>query len=150
MFHSILVAVDGSEACRFAVGQAAQQARTDGARLTVLTVAHLRRTPGMPESARVRVQLDLEDDARALLEDALAEIPEDVPVDTRVAWGSVEQAILAEIVAGRHDLLVLGSRGRGRVASLLGSVGAGMLRSCPVPVLIAHAPSVEPAPRLAD
>lgn len=142
MFRSILVAVDGSEEGRFAVAQAARLARADGARLTVLTVLGLRRTPGMPEYARVRIRLDLEDEARALLEDALADVPEDIPTDARVAWGGVEEEILAEVEAHGHDLLVVGSRGRGRVrASLLGSIGLAMLRRCPVPVLIAHAPS---------
>ena len=141
-FTGILVAVDGSEGCRSALEQAVALARADGARLTLMTAASLRRIPGQPESARVRIQLDLAEHAQAILDDALADVPEDLAVDTLLAWGGVEGAILAEAGSGRHDLLVLGSRGRGLLrASLLGSVGLAMLSRSPVSVLIARPPN---------
>jgi nucleotide-binding universal stress UspA family protein len=141
-FRSILVAIDESSSCRFALEQAVDLARVDGARLTVMTAVNLRRVLGQPESARVRIQLDLAEHAQAFLDDAMWDIPDDVPVDTLMTLGGVEAAILAEIESGRHDLLVLGSRGLSPLrATLLGSVGLAMLWRCPVSVLIARPPA---------
>jgi nucleotide-binding universal stress UspA family protein len=144
-FSRILVAVDGTEESEFALMQAADIARAEGATLTVLTVISVRRTPGMPESALVRLQCDAVEFGRSVLDDALARVAGSATTSIRLVWGQVEPAILAEIETGSHDLLVIGSRGRGTVrATLLGSVGYAMLRRATIPVLIAR----PPAPRL--
>ena len=55
------------------------------------------------------------------------------------------ESVLREAATGKHDLLILGSRGRGVTRSaLLGSLGRDMLRLSPLPVLIVG-PSAEPS-----
>ncbi len=52
----------------------------------------------------------------------------------------IRTALLRQIEAGHHDLVAMGSRGRGAVRSaLLGSVSHYILNHSPVPVLIVHA-----------
>jgi nucleotide-binding universal stress UspA family protein len=49
-------------------------------------------------------------------------------------------ALIRQIKEGHHDLVVMGSRGRGAVrAALLGSVSHYVLHHSRVPVLIVHA-----------
>lgn len=141
-FARVLVAIDGSDESVSALEQAADLAAMEGAALTVVTVTSVHRSPGMPESALVRIRLDAEEYARSVLDDALERVAGRTLADSRLAWGRAETAILAEIEAGGHDLLVLGSRGRGALrATLLGSLGYAMLRRCGVPVLIARPPA---------
>jgi nucleotide-binding universal stress UspA family protein len=141
-FSRILVAVDGSPESHAALALAADLALTELAPLTLMTVIGVTRIVGMPESALVRLELDYAEYARDLLDAAQAMLPHGLSVDTRVGWGAVDAAILAEVERGGHDLVALGSRGRGMGrATLLGSTGLGMLRRCPVPVLIARPPA---------
>jgi nucleotide-binding universal stress UspA family protein len=142
----ILVAVDGSAESWIAFEEALDLCHGCGARLTVITVAAgIRRAPGMPESAAVRLRADAAEHARELLHEALAAVPVGVAVELRCVWGQVVPSLLEEVERGGHDLLVLGSRGRGMVRSaVLGSTGYPMLSRCPVPVLVARS-----RPRLA-
>jgi nucleotide-binding universal stress UspA family protein len=49
----------------------------------------------------------------------------------------IERALLHEAREGDHDLVILGSRGRGPIRSaFFGNVGRTMLRRGPLPVLI--------------
>jgi nucleotide-binding universal stress UspA family protein len=139
MIRSILVAIDGSAESWAALEYAVDLAHGCGASLTVITVCAYRRAPGMPESAEVRVREDAAGDARSPLREAISAVPVGVAVQVRTAWGQVVPALLEEVEKGAHDLVVLGSRGRGRVrGTLLGSTGYAMLARCPVPVLVAR------------
>jgi nucleotide-binding universal stress UspA family protein len=74
------------------------------------------------------------------LDEALAVLPGDVRAAPKVLIGRPAEEIVKEVGAGKHDLVVIGSRGRGEVKSLfLGSVSLQVSQACPVPVLIVHA-----------
>jgi nucleotide-binding universal stress UspA family protein len=61
-------------------------------------------------------------------------------VTSRLGHGDPATAILAIAADGVHDLIVMGSHGRGRIhRALLGSVSERVLREAPVPVLLMRA-----------
>jgi nucleotide-binding universal stress UspA family protein len=142
MFRNILVAIDGSADADRALGHAIDLARCEHAKLTVFSAVpapppFAYTTPGAAALA------DLGEQARAeteqLMRDALERVPNEVSVTSVVKSEPAKPALLAQIVAGRHDLVVMGSRGRGAVrAALLGSVSHHVLHHSDVPVLIVH------------
>src|SRR5207302_3629304 len=87
---------------------------------------------------------DAEAKAEAILSHARDRVPDDVSVTTVLTKDPVMPALISQIETGRHDLVVVGSRGRGAVRSaLLGSVSHYVLHHSPVPVLIVHARATE-------
>jgi len=137
MFLNILVGVDGSESSLRALEHAVGLARAGNSRLTLLTVAP-------PVSSYVTLAgvspQDMEDDldrwAGRILEQAEEMIPADVIAHRIQARGHAGPEIVAELERGGYDLVVLGSRGRGRAQeSLFGSVNAYVHFHTNVPVL---------------
>lgn len=140
MFRSVLVAVDGSDHAERALGEAVDLARAQGAALTVITVVT---PPPMPVLAGPyavplpRDEEELEQEGQAILERAVASVPEDLPVATAVYRGSAGPIIVERLVEGGYDLVAVGSRGRGAIRSLfLGSVSHYVLHHSPIAVLI--------------
>jgi nucleotide-binding universal stress UspA family protein len=71
----------------------------------------------------------------------------DVGVCTLLLEGPPAKRIVERVREGRHDLVVMGSHGRGRLGSaLLGSVSQQVVQHSPVPVLAIHGPREEPSP----
>ena len=141
MFRSILVAIDGSPAAAAALTHAIELGRDEGARLTLITVvpAHRWLLPS-PYIAPVPTEEELERQAQEIVDEAERRVPDDVPVSTCVRRGPVLDAILARIECAEHDLVVVGSRGRGPAGSLLlGSLSLALSRRSPVPVLVVRA-----------
>lgn len=144
MFRNILVAIDGSPDAQQALVQAVDLANREHARLTILssvptppTIAYS--SVGAAEVLAKSVQ-DGEREAAELLMQALENVPESVSVSTIASTKPARMAILSQIKEGNHDLVVMGSRGRGAVRSvLLGSVSHDVLHHSSVPVLIVHA-----------
>jgi nucleotide-binding universal stress UspA family protein len=139
MFRSILVAVDGSRDADEALAQAIDMAEAEHTRLTLITA--------VPE---VQVAATLGPGAAGLIEDprpaaeatlraARDRVPADLPVTTILTEKPIRMALIKQIEEGNHDLVVMGSRGRGALRSaLLGSVSHYVLHHSRVPVLIVH------------
>jgi nucleotide-binding universal stress UspA family protein len=148
MFTSILVGIDRSQHAQVALTQAADIARTQKASLTVL-VAYSTLMPWgpvapLPQSAVDEFVAGVRSDAQAIADEANSAIPAEVSAEILVVDAAPAQAILDQTAAGHHDLIVVGSRGRGDAGSfLLGSVSHAVLSHSRVPVLIVHVPSVE-------
>ena len=146
MFRNILVPLDGSAPAEHALGEAIDLATATGARLTLMTtvpdlsafVAGGAAASGSDVTALVQ---DSERAHQSLLDDAQGRVPDGLVADTVVAHGIPAQAIVNQVRTGAHDLVVMGSRGRGDVTSLLlGSVSHSVLNTSPAAVLIVHGP----------
>ena len=150
MFLNILVAVDGSEHGAAALRTATQLADEEHARLTVLTAV-----PPAPAFAQITAAgaaalADVEElmgDAGKRIRRQVEELPRDLSVTSLVVAGHADEVILERLREGNHDLLVMGTRGLGRVGSaLLGSVSQSVLHQAEVPVLVVHAPKAGASP----
>lgn len=142
MFLNILVAVDGSPHAVRALDEAADLARAYHARLTLISVASRTawRLAAGPYAGLLPTQEDADREAEATLRAARERIGDDMPVTTIVGQGHTTAAILKAADEGTHDLIVMGSRGRGgAAAALLGSVSHDVLHHSRIPVLIVHA-----------
>jgi nucleotide-binding universal stress UspA family protein len=156
MFRDILVAVDGSPDAGQALAQAIDLADSQHARLTLFSA--LAAPPavayaGVSGEVAAALIRDAETESESILRCAVELVPDDVSVSTILSSEPVRPALLREIKEGRHDLVVMGSRGRGAVRSvLLGSVSHYVLHHSPVPVLIVHAAPKpdEPAPSVSN
>ncbi len=143
MFHNILVAVDGSPDAEEALTQAIDLAESEHTRLTLITgVQKLPTTAYMGLSGAPLAALDANNRswAETVLRRARDRVPDDLPVTTILTDQPIRAALLEQIDRGRHDLIAMGSRGRGAVrAALLGSVSHFVLNRSPIPVMIFHA-----------
>jgi nucleotide-binding universal stress UspA family protein len=138
----ILVGVDFSRESLGALRAARALAAKEGGRITV---AHVRPTSNM-RAAVVEERGDLLRKPAAGLSDAIADHYA-LRLDRLRRPGSGERVLLLRGVAAQalcrearrgYDLLVLGSRGRGRVAAfLLGSTVRTVIVRSPIPVLVA-------------
>jgi nucleotide-binding universal stress UspA family protein len=142
MFHNILVAVDGSVGAAEALTQAIDLAEREHTRLTLMTgVGELspavylmagEQTGHLIENARAQ--------AEAILRQARDRVPDDLPVTTILTGQPIRIALIRRIKEGHHDLVVMGSRGRGAVrAALFGSASHYVLNHSSVPALIVRA-----------
>jgi nucleotide-binding universal stress UspA family protein len=137
VFLNILVAVDGSPSSQRALEHAVDLARSGNARLTLMTVAPpvssyvtLARVP--PDA----MAAELEKWASDVLGDAARRVPEDVLAHRVQAVGHAGPEILKELKRGGYDLVVLGTRGRGRAQEgVFGSVNASLHFNARVPIL---------------
>jgi nucleotide-binding universal stress UspA family protein len=142
VFTSILVGLDGSESSRRALADAVELARLAGrgkATLTLMTVA----PPVAAYAALARINTpreigeELDRWATEVLDAAAATVPRGVAFDRVQVRGHAGPEIIKELRKGRHDLVVLGSRGRARTQEvLLGSVAGHVHFHSRVPLLI--------------
>jgi nucleotide-binding universal stress UspA family protein len=154
MFHNILVAVDGSADARQALRHAIDLAQCEHSRLTLMTgVAQPPPITFAATAAALPAAMEgAEAEAQRILRAARDQVPGDVSVTTVLSAQPIRSALMHQIANGRHDLIIMGSRGRGAVRSaLLGSVSHYILHHSAIPVLIVHAERAsdrDPAPDL--
>lgn len=137
MFERILLAVDGSEHAVRAAKVAADLARRLESELRIVAaydpIPPFLGEPNMQEAINARLE-----DAQTILnkaETAVGEVPGGV--HSEMIEGSPAEAIIEVAKIRRSDLIVMGSRGRGRLAGLLlGSNSQKVVSHAPCPVLI--------------
>jgi nucleotide-binding universal stress UspA family protein len=143
MFRNILVAIDGSPDADQALTQAIDLAESERARLTIFSAVV---TPpaaayiGGGGDVAATLARSAEAETEAMLQAAVQRVPPTVSVGIVQSSEPVRPALVHQIKNGHHDLVAMGSRGRGALRSvLLGSVSHYVLHHSPVPVLIVHA-----------
>jgi nucleotide-binding universal stress UspA family protein len=148
MFKNILVGVDGSKHAEKALEEAVDLARQSGASVTAITAfpniapwVYVGGFGGLvpPESLD-----DLHEESRRehtrMLDDLVERLGSAVEIEKVVVQGSAAEAIVEQAKNGGHDLIAIGSRGRGELRSLLlGGVSHRVLETSPIPVLVVHA-----------
>ncbi len=144
----VLVAIDGSPGSEVAVDLVAGLAWPAGSVFRfVSAVIEFQEIGyglfGVPRPD-VPVQQPYLDELDETLAAAVARVPHGATGDSAVLRGRPADAILADAAAFEPDLLVVGSRGHGPIATmLLGSVSAELVDRSPCPVLVARRRSVE-------
>lgn len=145
---TIVVGLDGSPAAERALDWAITQAVREHRQLTLAhAIDEFRSVWADPTGiSRPTVSAALRDDAQAMMRWARAHVVERAP-DLAVheaTWNVDPRTMLLELAQTAHAVVV-GSRGRGPVASLLlGSVGVALIRhaACPVVVVRPGSPGV--------
>jgi nucleotide-binding universal stress UspA family protein len=143
----ILVGVDGSPASLKAVELAADLAAKYNAQLTLLTVVSRSPPavdPAFGEYARIEhIQEPPTEFAHAAAEQVLDRAREvagakgATPIEAEPAFGDPTRELIAEAEDRNADLVVVGSRGHGRLSGLLlGSVAQKLVSHAPCPVLV--------------
>jgi len=143
MFKNILAAHDGSEPSQHALAVAADLAQQQDAKLTIVTVVPLVPplvTEDMTTAYMPEYQERLRQGYQELLAKTVADLKESHPIlktGTVLKEGSPARKIIEAAAEQEADLIVLGNRGTGGVATwLLGSVSRQVTDSCTAPVLV--------------
>ncbi len=153
MFRTILVPLDGSVFAEHALPLAVSVARQCGATLRLLRVvpplADYFFMPPLPsDPLHGELQKLHRTDAQTYLDGVVHRLKDTVPVicDVMEEEEGVSESICADTVRTGVDLIVLSSHGRGAVARFwLGSIADKLVRTAPVPVLLARPPEQLPA-----
>jgi len=137
--QSILVCIDGSEACLLALRWAVAMAKAFDAHLTLLEVIE---DEGPLPTVSERIPADrgrTEYLANERFDKIASEHTHGVRWERRVVEGSPPETICRAAESQHSDLIVIGSRGHGALArARLGSVSDYVARHAPCPVVIAR------------
>lgn len=138
MYRSIVAAYDDSDGAKAALARAAEIAGRDGAALTVVESVSdsvAAPVPGGPRHASPQRGAEV----RRQLREAVDALDPALEASPWAVGGPPAKAILTVADDIEADLIVTGSRGRGRVASaVLGSVSTEILQGSRCDVLVVH------------
>jgi nucleotide-binding universal stress UspA family protein len=142
MYHHVLCAYDGSPASEAALGEAIDLASAMNARLAIVSVVE--KPPAGVAAAGVDPEAlgrTLEHETGDRLRAAADRVPDDVPLTTFLRAGHPGKEILRAADEIGADIVVLGTRGRGRVtANIFGSVAADVHYHTKLPLLVVSDP----------
>jgi nucleotide-binding universal stress UspA family protein len=133
----VLVATDGSSHSMKAVARALELAETQGAQVTLMSVAYFGADylEEMPPNIREK----LEDEAKGVLQKAKDLFDaKNIPVETVLLTGLVPaNLIIQKAQEGKYDRIVMGSTGRNALEKvLMGSTAAKVVAHAPCEVTI--------------
>lgn len=143
MTSTIMVATDDSEGGNRAVDMASTFAKAAAAKLLVITVenSNVEHSKGIDELARAEGGLGeaIELSANKVLQRAKERAHRQgaASVEVEYCWGDPAEAIIEVARRKGVDAIVVGRRGRGRLAGLLlGSVSNKLVSLAPCPVVV--------------
>ena len=135
----VVVGIDGSEASATVLARAMEEAALRRAVLEVVVSWQFPFEQAAGSFAVAEPAADMERWAEGVLDDALAKVTTDgrVRVVRHVEYGAPVKVLMAE--AEEAELLVVGTRGHGRLSGLfLGSVSQYLAVHAPCPVMVVH------------
>lgn len=138
MFDKILLAVDGSEHALHATRTAAELARAMNAKELRIIVAYDPIPLYLGEPNMQVVITNRSGDAEDILKAAVKEVGK-IPceIHTEIIEGDTASSIIDVATTQNSDVIIMGSRGLGRLAGLvLGSTSQKVVSHAPCPVLI--------------
>jgi nucleotide-binding universal stress UspA family protein len=137
MFKNILLAVDGSDHSLKAAKLSGDLARLSGGTLRVFTayeeLPHYLGEPNLSKAIAERTEK-----AQEILDEAIKEIGE-IPGDceSEILSGDPAETLLRVVDIYNIDLVIMGTRGRGGIKSLLlGSQSHKVVSTAPCPVML--------------
>ena len=138
MFEKILLAADGSDHALHATQIAAELARNPNAKELRVVVAYDMIPPYFGEP-NMQIAIDARmEEAKAVLQktiEAIGKVP--CEIHTELIEGSAAEAIIDVATTRKSNVIVMGSRGLGKLAGLLlGSTSQKVVSHAPCPVLI--------------
>jgi len=145
-YRHVLVAFDASSEAQLALAHAVAMAQVYRAKVALVAVVP---PPPLLSWQAPGGMLGIHEAEQEELEKALREaadgVPDDLSVTTQLLDGDPARELLRLAREGDFDVIVMGSRGRGRVtAALLGSVSNRVMHDAGVPVIVIHRPSDGP------
>lgn len=146
MFNKILVPLDGSEVAEKILPQVVDLAKSQNARIKLMSAAHFPGSTGfISEETRKQVAAAEKEKFEAYLEKTAENLRGNgLQVDWAYKKGLASTEIVATAKEEGADLIAMATHGGGEVAWNLGSVSEKVINHAPVPVLLL--PVVEPKP----
>lgn len=139
VLHKVLVPIDGSKASYKALSHAVYIAKHNKTELTLLYVVDLNKEVSDFERVSLSgyVPENVKNKGMEILNKLAKEISQEIKINTDIEIGSPAETIVEKAKNENYDIIVMGSRGLGKIKSILmGSVSQYVLKYAHCPVLI--------------